>query len=202
MEIVHYPHPALRFKSCEVTRIDDQLRQTVREMFDLMYAARGIGLAANQIALPFRLFIMNLTGEDADPESEYVFINPEISRRKGSAIAEEGCLSLPELYADVRRPEKIVVEAFDLDGQGFAMDLEELPARVVQHEADHLDGIMFIDRLTETTRQELEPKIMEFESRFRGQQADGRSRATKYSRGGWKTWPGPCRSSAAWACES
>ncbi len=173
MEIVPYPHPALRWKSRDVTRIDDELRGTVREMFRLMYAARGIGLAANQVALPFRLFIMNLSGEDADPEGEYVFVNPEIVRRKSSAVGEEGCLSLPELYADVRRPEKIVVEAFDLDGQGFSMELDDLPARVVQHETDHLDGILFIDRVAESAQQELAPKLAEFESRFRREQHTG-----------------------------
>lgn len=173
MEIVQYPHPSLRWKSTDVTRIDAKLRATVREMFDLMYQAKGIGLAANQVALPFRFFIINLSGEDADPDAELVFINPEISKRKGSVVGEEGCLSLPELFADVRRPEKITVEAYDLQGQGFRMELDELPARVVQHETDHLDGVLFVDRVSESIERELAPKLSEFGSRFRRQQAEG-----------------------------
>src|SRR5688572_9589561 len=117
MEIVHYPHPALSWKSAEITQIDDALRQTVRQMFDLMYEAKGIGLAANQVALPFRVFIANLTGEKAETEEEIVFINPQIVKRKGTAVGEEGCLSLPGVYADVKRSANVVVEAFDLDGQ-------------------------------------------------------------------------------------
>lgn len=173
MEIVQYPHPALRWKSRDVTRIDHVLRDTVRQMFDLMYAAKGIGLAANQVALPLRLFIVNLSGEDADPEQELVFINPVITNRKGSVMGEEGCLSLPSLYADVRRAEDVVVEAYDLEGQPFRARLKELAARVVQHEADHIEGVVFLDRLEDSVRRELEPKIAEFELAFRQRQASG-----------------------------
>jgi peptide deformylase len=173
MEIVQYPHPALRWKSRDVTRIDLALRETVRRMFDLMYAAKGIGLAANQVALPFRLFIVNLSGEQAEPEGELVFINPVITNRKGSAIGEEGCLSLPNLYADVRRAEDVVLEAYDLEGQPFRARLKELAARVVQHETDHVDGIVFLDRLEDSIRRELEPKVAEFELAFRQRQAAG-----------------------------
>src|SRR5580692_3669220 len=95
MQIVSYPHPALRWKSKPIVRIDADLKQMVRAMFDLMYATNGIGLAANQVAMPLRLFIMNATGSAAESAAEHVFINPEIVRRKGSAEGEEGCLSLP-----------------------------------------------------------------------------------------------------------
>jgi peptide deformylase len=163
MEIIHYPHPALRWKSSEVKRIDGALRDTVREMFTLMYAANGIGLAANQVALPYRFFVANLTGEESRPEEEIVFINPQIIKRSGGTeVAEEGCLSLPGLYADVKRSARVVVEAFDLDGQLFQAELEELGARAVQHEIDHLDGILFIDRLEEAVREEVSPKVAEF----------------------------------------
>ena len=173
MEIVKHPHPALRFRSVPVTRIDADLRATVREMFGLMYAAKGIGLAANQVALPFRVFVMNLSGEDADPEQEHVFINPVIRGKKGGDVAEEGCLSMPQLYADVRRPEAVTIEAFDLDGQGFEMKLEELPARVVQHEVDHLDGILFTDKLTEPMNEENAALMAEFEGEYAERQASG-----------------------------
>jgi peptide deformylase len=173
MQIVSYPHPALRWKSKPIVRIDADLKKMVREMFDLMYATNGIGLAANQVAVPLRFFIMNATGSAAESAAEHVFLNPEIVKRKGSVEAEEGCLSLPGLYGQVRRSETIVVNAFDLEGREFEMDLEELEARVVQHENDHIDGILFIDRMTETARRELDPRISDFEAQFRRQQASG-----------------------------
>jgi peptide deformylase len=173
MQIVIYPHPALRWKSKPITRIDADLKQTVRAMFDLMYATNGIGLAANQVAIPLRLFIMNATGSASETDAQHVFLNPEIVRRKGSVEAEEGCLSLPGLYGQVRRAENVVINAFDLEGQEFEMELEDLEARVVQHENDHLDGVLFIDRMTETVRRELDPRVADFEAQFRRQQASG-----------------------------
>ena len=141
MNIVYYPHPALRWKSKPITEINAALREIVREMFDVMYEARGVGLAANQVGLPLRLFIVNTSAEsgekDGEEDEELVFINPEITHRKGSVEGEEGCLSLPELYGQVRRAEEIVVEAFDLQGREFSMTLTELAGRVVQHETDH-----------------------------------------------------------------
>lgn len=173
MQIVPYPHPALRWKSKPIVAIDDDLRRTIREMFDLMYAAKGIGLAANQVALPWRLFIVNVTGEAAEKDEEHVFLNPEIVRRKGSAEGEEGCLSLPELYGPVRRAEVIVVRAFDLTGEEFEMKLDDLPARCIQHEYDHIEGVLFTDRMTDAAKAEVEPVLADFESKFRRRQATG-----------------------------
>jgi peptide deformylase len=173
MQIIRYPHPALRWKSKPITRIDAELRRTVREMFDCMYENNGIGLAANQVGLPYRLFVTNATGDPAEKDAERVFVNPEILRRKGSAEGEEGCLSLPQLYGQVRRSEKILVDAFDLDGQEFELAADELEARVIQHENDHIDGVLFIDRMTDAARRELEPRLADFESHFRRQQESG-----------------------------
>ena len=119
LRIVHYPHPALRYKSRPVERIDDALRAQVREMFALMYEARGIGLAANQVALPYRFFILNLTADPEQADQELVFINPQIVKRHASLEEEEGCLSLPGLYASVHRAKRIQVRAFGLDGEMF-----------------------------------------------------------------------------------
>lgn len=173
MEIVKHPHPALRFKSAPVTRIDATLRKTVAEMFELMYAANGIGLAANQVALPFRFFIVNLAADPEEKDEEFVFINPVIKNKRGSEIGEEGCLSLPGLFADVKRFDGLTIQAYDLDGQGFEMKLSELPARVVQHEADHLDGVMFTDKLVAPLNPENEARMAEFEAEFRGSQEAG-----------------------------
>ncbi len=173
MEIVKYPHPALAWKSTPVTKINADLRNIVEEMFELMYEARGIGLAGNQVALPWRLFVINPTGDPEEKDAEMVFINPEIVSRSGSEEAEEGCLSLPDVFGDVRRAEKIVVEAFDLQGNDMSYEMSELPARAVLHEIDHLDGVMFTDRMTDAGRRELEPRLKDFEDYFRRQQESG-----------------------------
>jgi len=139
----------------------------VDEMFELMYAARGIGLAANQVDLPYRLFVLNLQSDPELKEEERVFINPVITHRKGTAQREEGCLSLPELYAEVTRPEKIKVNAFDLSGNELSLELDGLFARAVQHEVDHLEGVLFIDRLSETSVADIKEPLEEFELDFK-----------------------------------
>ncbi len=173
LEIVLYPHPALRWKSKEVSRIDAELRVMVGQMFEMMYAARGIGLAANQVGLPYRLFVINPSGDKEDKDQEFVFINPQITRKNGSETDEEGCLSLPEVFGPVTRATKIIVDAFDLDGQQFELELEDLPARVVQHEYDHVEGVMFTDRVASAELQKLQPQINDFESQFRNRQKEG-----------------------------
>jgi len=173
MQIVQYPHPALRWKSKPIVEIGEELRATVRRMFELMYEAKGIGLAANQVALPYRLFVVNATGDPEQADEEHVFINPEIVRRKGSEEGEEGCLSIPELYGQIRRAEQIVVEAFDVKGRPFTMEMIELPGRVVQHECDHLDGVLFPDRMSESARHEIQQHLDDFETLYRDQQKAG-----------------------------
>ena len=174
MEILPYPHPSLRWKSKPIQEINDDLRRVVAEMFELMYAAKGIGLAANQVGLPYRLFILNLTADPDIKDEEIVFINPDILKRKGSTEGEEGCLSFPGMYGQVKRAAKVDIEAFDLDGTCFEYSLDELAARAVQHESDHLDGVLFIDRMTETARRELDPIINDFDGQFRRWQSEGR----------------------------
>ena len=173
LEIVHYPHPALRWKSRELTKIDAELEDMVQQMFDLMYASRGIGLAANQVALPYRLFVINPTGDREEKDQEMVFINPQITRRNGSEEDEEGCLSLPEIYGPVTRATRIIVDAFDLSGQQFEVDLEDLDARVVQHEYDHIEGVMFTDRVAQSFLPKLQPLIKDLELQFRNRQKEG-----------------------------
>ena len=174
LKIVYHPHPALRWKSKDVTRIDAQLKDWVGQMFELMYEARGIGLAANQVALPYRLFVINPTGDPDETEHEQVFINPQIVKRNGSEDSEEGCLSLPEIYGPVTRAERITVEAFDLDGSYFAMELSGLHARVVQHEYDHLDGVMFTDRITDNVLKSVTPLLDDLKAQMEHMQQDGR----------------------------
>ena len=173
MQIVPYPHPALRYKSVPVRAINADLRNTVAEMFDLMYAANGIGLAANQVALPYQLFIINLTADPEQADEEVVFINPVIKKRRGQVVGEEGCLSFPELFGPVERSAEITVEAYNLRGELISYDLNELAARAVQHENDHIEGMLFIDRMTEEERLKVEPVVNDFIAQFRGKQQSG-----------------------------
>jgi peptide deformylase len=173
LKIVTYPHPALRYASRPVLRIDQTLRDQIRSMFDLMYEARGIGLAANQVALPQQFFILNLTADPKQRDQEQVFINPEILKRHSSTLEEEGCLSFPGLYAPVPRAKRIRVRYYDLEGQERTLDAEELLSRAIQHEADHLIGRLFIDYLGPEALRAAAPRIREIESTFRAAQARG-----------------------------
>jgi peptide deformylase len=173
LRIVPFPHPALRYKSRPVERIDDALRANVRAMFDLMYAARGIGLAANQVGLPHRFFVLNLTADPEQKDQELVFINPEIVKRHASVEDEEGCLSFPGIYAPVQRARTIKVQAYDLAGNDVTIDADALFSRAIQHELDHLDGVLFIDRLAPAARKAIDPKVKAVEEGFRVAQSEG-----------------------------
>ncbi len=133
--------PVLRQRSPEIVQIDDALRRLVDDMLETMYAAKGVGLAANQVGVARRVAVI-----DAE-DQKYVLVNPVILESSGRATSEEGCLSIPDIYADVTRPDRVVVEATDRDGNQVRIETEGLPARAIQHEIDHLDGILFIDHL-------------------------------------------------------
>lgn len=173
MRIVKYPHPTLRHKSKPLRRVDAELKQVVAEMLEWMYRDRGIGLAANQVDLPYRLFVMNIESDPAAKDQEFVFINPVISRRTGSVEGEEGCLSLPEIFAPVRRSEKIVLSAYNLRGEEVNLELSGLFARVAQHEYDHLDGVLFIDRLSASSQLAVKQALSDLEAEFHGDRNRG-----------------------------
>lgn len=172
LEIIHYPHPTLRHTSRPIQRVDDELRDIIRHMFPLMYEARGVGLAANQIDLPLRVFITNLEVEPEEGE-ERVFINPVISQTKGIIEQEEGCLSIPGVNGNVKRPERVKIQAYDLAGQAIDLTVDGLFARVVQHEVDHLHGVLFTDRLSETGKLAVREDMEELESSFRCRRETG-----------------------------
>jgi peptide deformylase len=172
LELVEFPHPALLRRARPLVRIDDTIHDVVEQMFEIMYQAGGIGLAANQVALPYRLFVVNLEARP-DAGEELVFINPSLSRPRGNAVQEEGCLSLPGLRMDVRRPEQIVVKAWSLEGEPFEEDLDGLLARVVQHEFDHLEGRLFTDRLPDAAALEARRSLDTFREVFAGKQSRG-----------------------------
>jgi peptide deformylase len=172
LKIIAYPHPTLRHVSKPVRKVDADLRKIVREMFDLMYESKGIGLAANQVDLPLRLFIINLAAKKGEGE-ELVFINPVLSQPKGSDEAEEGCLSLPGMYGQVKRPKTIRVQAYNLSGQEVNAELSGLMARCVQHEYDHIDGVLFPDRMDPLTRTAYDDQLAEFEADFQSRRHTG-----------------------------
>ncbi len=173
MDVIHYPHPTLRHASRPLRRVDATIKSIVAEMFDLMYAHEGVGLAANQVDLPIQLFVANPSGKRGEGE-EMVFINPVLSHPKGRAEAEEGCLSLPALYGTVARPDQIRVRAYDLAGKEIDQVVDKYLARIIQHEVDHLQGVLFIDRLPASTLEQMRSALEAFELDYRAHQASGK----------------------------
>ncbi|MBN1852620.1 MAG: peptide deformylase [Pirellulales bacterium] len=173
LEIIYYPHPTLRHPSRPIMRVDAQLRRWFSEMLELMYENKGVGLAANQVDLPYRFFVMNTEGDPDIKEAEHVFINPVLSGGKGTAEGEEGCLSIPDIYAPVIRNERIKVQAYNIRGEEICTEIDGLFARIVQHETDHLDGTLFIDRLSPTQMADIRPQLEELEDVFENQQKTG-----------------------------
>ena len=173
LELLHYPHPTLRHVSKDLKRVDSELRDMVAQMFELMYEHEGVGLAANQVDLPYRVFVANPSDDRDNHTAEQVFINPVLRAGKGQTEAEEGCLSIPGVLGPVVRQEKITVEAYDLTGEAFCSEVEGLFARVVQHEVDHLDGKLFIDRLAPGQAAELREALEEFEIDYRSKRECG-----------------------------
>jgi peptide deformylase len=173
MRIVQYPHPALGRPTLPVRSIDADLRRQVGRMFELMYDARGLGLAANQVALPLQALVMNMTGNPNDTDAERVYLNPRIVAQKGVMDGDEGCLSFPGMFAPVRRSKQVEIEAYDLEGNVVRVKAAGLEARAWQHELDHLAGVVFIERFAPLVRQARGKDIAGFERSFRAQQEAG-----------------------------
>ncbi len=187
MQIISYPHPTLRRVAKPIRRVDAALRSIVREMFEKMYESKGIGLAANQVDMPLRLFIVNLEAQPGAGE-ELVFINPVISKPKGTAEAEEGCLSLPGVYASVVRPKQVTINAYTLDGREITADVSGLMARCVQHELDHLDGVLFTDRLSPIAKTDLADELDELETVYSSKRQTGEIPSDEVLAARWAEW--------------
>jgi peptide deformylase len=151
LKIVKYPEPVLSQPGEPVTEFNDELRKFVVDMFETMYASQGIGLAAPQVAVSKRVTVIDLSA-GKDPAEKLVLINPEIIAREGSQYEEEGCLSFPDIREKVKRAFKVTVRAQDENGKWFEMDGEELLSRAFQHEIDHLDGVLFTQRMSALKR--------------------------------------------------
>jgi peptide deformylase len=146
--ILHYPDKRLRNPGKPVTRFDAELRQLVDDMAETMYAAPGVGLAAPQIGVSLRLFVIDVASGDDSPSQLRTFINPEIIERSGEIAYEEGCLSFPGVHEEIDRAERVKVRAQDIDGNTFELEADGLLAIAIQHENDHLEGTLMVDHLS------------------------------------------------------
>jgi len=158
LQIVTWPNPVLDTPGDHVTEFDDKLKKLVSDMFETMYAAPGVGLAAVQVGIPKRLFVMDCSG-GKDPSQRIALINPEVLRVEGIQTGEEGCLSFPGIFTPVERNLRAVVRAQDVNGDNFEVDGMELTARCMLHETDHCDGIVFLDKMSPLKRELVKRRI-------------------------------------------
>jgi len=157
LEILEFPDPRLRTKAAPVTVVDDALRALIADMFETMYAAPGIGLAATQVDVHRRLLVADVTSDKSEP---HVLINPEILEKDGVTVSDEGCLSVPGYYEEIERAQHIRVRYLDRQGDPQEMEAEDLLAVCIQHEMDHLEGKLFVDYLSEAKRQRIRKKLI------------------------------------------
>lgn len=157
LKILEFPDPRLRTTADPVEVVDDALRQVISDMLETMYAAPGIGLAATQVDLHFRLLVADISSDQSDP---HVLINPEILEKDGHQVTEEGCLSVPGYYEEVERAEHIRVRYLDRDGVVIEKDMEGMLSVCIQHEIDHLAGKLFVDYLSEAKRQRIRKRLI------------------------------------------
>ena len=160
----YYGDPILRTRAEPVTSFGPELRDLVLGMYECMYRAEGIGLAAPQVGERLRVFVIDVAEEEDTPRVKRAFVNPVLVERTGTVTGEEGCLSIPGIRSDVKRAARIVVEAFDENGEPFRFEAAGLLSRAIQHETDHLDGVLFIDRLSAIQRKLLEGKLKRFQA--------------------------------------
>lgn len=156
--VITYPDPVLRSPAEPILNIDGKLQALIDDMADTMYSAPGIGLASNQVGEPFQVFIFDVSPKD-QPRNLVVVINPEIIERDGSVITEEGCLSVVDYSAEVKRAKSVTVKGLDREGNPITIKEEGLPAVVLQHEIDHLNGKLFIDHLSRLKRELYKRKL-------------------------------------------
>ena len=156
LNILHFPDPRLRTKAVEVTAFDESLKTLVNDMFETMYEAPGIGLAATQVDKHIRLLVMDVSEDKDKPQ---VFINPQILSADGSEEMDEGCLSVPGYYETVSRAEKVHVRAQDENGDFFEVHADDLEAVCIQHEMDHLEGKLFVDYISSLKRDRIRKKL-------------------------------------------
>jgi len=169
LEILHFPDKRLRTKATEINTFDTELRSFVDDMFETMYEAPGIGLAATQVNFHKRLMVIDVSEDSDEP---LCFINPVITHKEGVEVHQEGCLSVPGFYEDVERAEVITVKAFDQHGEPFELTTGDLLAICIQHEIDHLDGKLFVDYISPLKRNRIRKKLMRMDKELAAKNAN------------------------------
>lgn len=172
-DVVLFPDPVLRKETDEITAFDDELKGVVDGMFERMFESHGVGLAAPQVGLSMRLFVLNDEGDKDKPERNLALINPTIKSFGGKKTRhEEGCLSLPGVHADITRPEKCVVHHYDVEGNEIEKEYDGFVARIIQHEYDHLQGVLLVDRMTPSDKLRNRAAVEELKAAYREHLAD------------------------------
>lgn len=169
LDIVRFPDERLRTVAEPVTQFDDELRQFINDMFETMYNDQGIGLAATQVDVHKRIITIDIEG---DKTNQIVLINPEIIESSGETGIEEGCLSIPGCRGFVPRKEKLTVKAFNPQGEEFTLEAQDLLAICIQHEIDHLNGVLFVDYLSPLKRQRIKEKMLKLQKQSKRQQSN------------------------------
>jgi peptide deformylase len=162
LSILRYPDPRLQRRAAKVERVSDQIRRLIKDMAETMYAAPGVGLAATQVDIHLRIIVIDIS-ESRDQLR--VFINPELVAAGGEADVEEGCLSVPGVYEKVRRAERVTVRALDAGGEPFTLEAEGLLAVCIQHEMDHLEGTVFVEKLSRLKQSRIRARLRKQERR-------------------------------------
>lgn len=166
-DVTLYPSPVLRKVAEPIEAFDDELRRIVDAMYERMFASQGVGLAAPQVGLKLRILVLNDTGDPEKPENNLTLINPQIVERTGEkTLFDEGCLSFPGIYAEIERPDRCTVEAQDVEGNPIRMEFEGFRSRVIQHEFDHLEGILLVDRMSPADRARNKAELEELKYRY------------------------------------
>ena len=168
MDILLYPDPRLRAKNAPVTSFDATLEQITRDMFEAMYRTGGVGLAAPQVGVNLRLLVYNAAGKAAEKEQEHVLCNPKlVFKSREQEPGEEGCLSFPDIRGQVTRPIRVKVTAQNLQGEPMELELEDWDARIFLHEFDHLEGILFIDRMSPVSKSQAKGQLQDMVEHYR-----------------------------------
>lgn len=158
LPVVKYGHPALRQKGARIETVTPEIKQLIADMFETMYAAPGVGLAAPQVGVSRRLFVMDCSS-GSNPADRIALVNPEILTTEGTQLGDEGCLSFPGLFFQLNRPQRVVARAQNVEGEWFELDVMDLQARCITHENDHLNGVVFISHLSPLKRDLVKRKI-------------------------------------------
>ena len=172
LEILHFPDPRLRLKAKPVAQVDDQVRQMVKDMFETIYDAPGIGLAATQVNIQLEVIVIDVSENKDEP---LCLINPKIVAQDGTEEMQEGCLSVPGFYESVTRAESVKIQALNKDGDTFELTADGLLAVCIQHEMDHLQGKLFVDYLSPLKRQRIKKKLEKLEKSNTGKKSHSES---------------------------